>query len=149
MKVYAAQHGVELVEVARRVVDDELSVDALAVRLTTTPAPSNAARALSDHRSTSRPDRPASDVDEVEMIESCSSTWELDREHRRFRRLLKGAALTGITTGWRPYHHLIRSLRSDDVLVFLDASATRMLRIHRHGDGRCLCPPATQHSRTA
>ncbi len=80
-----------------------------------------------------------STVPDVQVIESCHSTWLFDTERLRFRRVLKGLDLDveEASTAWRPYYRLDLDSRSDSFMVIVEPAGSRALRAWRHVAG---CP---------
>jgi hypothetical protein len=78
------------------------------------------------------------------VFESCNSTWVFDREHMRFRRILKGIEVEqhSVSTEWRPYFGLEVADDSEAFTVLLNQEGTRLIRSWRHtGD----CPQCGGH----
>ena len=75
------------------------------------------------------------------MFESCNSTWVFDREHMRFRRILKGIEIDrrAVTTEWRPYFGLDVADDSEAFTVLLNSEGTRLIRSWRHGADCAQC----------
>jgi hypothetical protein len=72
-------------------------------------------------------------------LESCHSIWVFDEEATRFRRILKGIAVSDqpVTTGWRSYDRVLMDEDSEAFTVVLNAEGSRMIRSWRHtGDCR-------------
>ena len=76
-------------------------------------------------------------VDEI-VIESCHSTWIIDMENSRFRRLVKGSNFTSspASTEWQPCYGVEIDPLSESFVVLLNPEGTRLLRSWRHVD-RC------------
>ena len=77
---------------------------------------------------------------QVQVIESCNSTWVFDASRMRFRRVPKGTPIDVPVPpeDWQPYYSL--ELQDDDsgaFVVALNESETRLLRSYRH---RVPCP---------
>ncbi len=72
-------------------------------------------------------------VDEI-VIESCHSTWIIDMEHSRFRRLVKGGNLHSgpASTEWQPCYGVEIDPLSESFVVLLNPEGTRLLRSWRH-----------------
>jgi hypothetical protein len=72
-------------------------------------------------------------VDEI-VIESCHSTWIIDMEHYRFRRLVKGsdARTSPASTEWQPCYGVEIDPLSESFVVLLNPEGTRLLRSWRH-----------------
>ena len=68
------------------------------------------------------------------VFESCNSTWVFDREHRRFRRILKGIEVDehAVLTEWRPYFGLEVADDSEAFTVLLNPEGSRLIRSWRH-----------------
>jgi hypothetical protein len=68
------------------------------------------------------------------VIESCHSTWVIDMEHGRFRRILKGLdeGAAHAATEWRPCFGVEIDPESESFVVLLNAEGTRLLRSWRH-----------------
>jgi hypothetical protein len=72
-------------------------------------------------------------VDEV-IIESCHSTWIIDIEHERFRRVVKSPTRhdSPASTGWQPCYGVEIDPLSESFVVLLNPEGTRLLRSWRH-----------------
>jgi hypothetical protein len=72
------------------------------------------------------------------VIESCHSTWVIDPERRRFRRVLKGIDLDAhlVSTDWREYHSFEIDELTGRFVLRLNESGSRVIRSRRHTD-RC------------
>lgn len=72
-------------------------------------------------------------VDEI-VIESCHSTWVIDMENSRFRRVVKGGNYrTGpASTEWQPCYGVEIDPLSESFVVLLNPEGTRLLRSWRH-----------------
>ncbi len=72
-------------------------------------------------------------MDEI-VIESCHSTWIIDMEHYRFRRLVKGSdsRTTPASTEWQPCYGVEIDPLSESFVVLLNPEGTRLLRSWRH-----------------
>ncbi len=66
------------------------------------------------------------------VIESCHSTWVVDMENFRFKRILKGLSTTQASTGWRGCYGLEIDPHSESFVVLLNPEGTRLLRSWRH-----------------
>jgi hypothetical protein len=67
------------------------------------------------------------------VIESCHSTWIIDMEHSRFRRLVKGSDHhTTASTEWQPCYGVEIDPLSESFVVLLNPEGTRLLRSWRH-----------------
>lgn len=75
------------------------------------------------------------------VIESCHSTWVIDLENSRFRRILKGPDVSGghASTSWRPCYGLEIDPMSESFVVLLNAEGTRLLRSWRHVEHCAQC----------
>ena len=74
---------------------------------------------------------------EPTIIESCHSTWIIDEEHGRFRRIVKGTgARRPAATSWQACYGLDIDEHSETFVVLLNPEGTRLLRSWRHVD-RC------------
>jgi hypothetical protein len=82
--------------------------------------------------------RPANDV---QIIESCNSTWLFDADRVRFRRVPKGTSLDvpASPQEWERYYSLELDSESDAFVVTLNAAGTRLLRSYRHRDPCAHC----------
>jgi hypothetical protein len=72
------------------------------------------------------------------VIESCHSTWVIDQERRRFRRVLKGLDLDTrhASTDWRGYHSFEIDELTGGFVLWLNESGSRVMRSRRHTE-RC------------
>jgi hypothetical protein len=67
------------------------------------------------------------------IIESCNSTWVVDLERSRFRRILKGLdGPTQTSTAWRECYGLELDPHSESFVVLLNQQGTSLLRSWRH-----------------
>jgi hypothetical protein len=68
------------------------------------------------------------------VLESCHSTWLLDLEAMRFRRVLKGVEVDGhpVSTEWRPFFGVEFDEASEGFTVMLNSEHTKLLRSWRH-----------------
>jgi hypothetical protein len=74
------------------------------------------------------------------VIESCHSTWVVDLEHARFKRILKAAdASTLATTAWRDCYGVEIDPNSESFVVMLNPEGTRLLRSWRHVEHCAQC----------
>ena len=75
------------------------------------------------------------------VIESCHSTWVVDLENSRFRRILKGfnASAGQASTAWRPCFGLEIDPMSESFVVLLNEEGTRLLRSWRHVEHCAQC----------
>ncbi len=75
------------------------------------------------------------------VIESCHSTWIIDQENSRFRRILKGlqASTAQASTSWRPCYGVEIDPESESFVVLLNPEGTRLLRSWRHVDHCTQC----------
>jgi hypothetical protein len=76
------------------------------------------------------------DTDAVDpiVIESCHSTWIVDMENSRFRRVVKGSNLRSspASTEWQPCYGVEIDPLSESFVVLLNPECTRLLRSWRH-----------------
>lgn len=72
------------------------------------------------------------------VFESCNSCWVFDREHMRFRRILKEIEVDRrpVLTEWRPYFGLEVAADSEAFTVLLNPEGSRLIRSWRH-TGTC------------
>jgi hypothetical protein len=72
-------------------------------------------------------------VEEI-IIESCHSTWIIDMEHSRFRRLVKGSnnSSAPASTEWQACYGVEIDPLSESFVVLLNPEGTRLLRSWRH-----------------
>lgn len=75
----------------------------------------------------------------LRAITTCHSTWLLDEDNRRFRRILRHPLVRGVSTSWRAYERLVVDRSGEAFLVVLDRAGTRVLRGRRCGRD-CGCP---------
>jgi hypothetical protein len=75
------------------------------------------------------------------VIESCHSTWVVDLEQSRFKRILKGLESGGAqaSTAWRPCFGLEIDPTSESFVVLLNSEGTRLLRSWRHVEHCAQC----------
>jgi hypothetical protein len=75
------------------------------------------------------------------VIESCHSTWIIDMEHERFRRVLKGIDDHGVpaSTEWRACYGVEIDPESESFVVLLNPEGTRLLRSWRHVEHCAQC----------
>jgi hypothetical protein len=67
------------------------------------------------------------------VIESCHSTWIIDMDQSRFRRLVKGANHhTTASTEWQACYGVEIDPLSESFVVLLNPEGTRLLRSWRH-----------------
>ena len=68
------------------------------------------------------------------VIESCHSTWIIDMENSRFRRVVKGSdQRTGpASTEWQACYGVEIDPLSESFVVLLNPEGTRLLRSWRH-----------------
>jgi hypothetical protein len=73
---------------------------------------------------------------EVQVVESCNSTWLFDTERARFRRVPRGTKLDFPATDveWEPFHGLELLPGTGAFVVRLNESGTRLLRAYQHTD---------------
>ncbi len=77
---------------------------------------------------------------EVQVIESCNSTWLFDAPRMRFRRVPKGTSIDVPVPpeDWQRYYSIeFSDDASGAFVVSLNAAETRLLRSYRH---RVPCP---------
>src|SRR5580704_19450537 len=76
------------------------------------------------------------DTDFVEqiIIESCHSTWIIDMENSRFRRVVKGSEhrTSPASTEWQACYGVEIDPLSESFVVLLNPEGTRLLRSWRH-----------------
>jgi hypothetical protein len=79
-------------------------------------------------------------VDEI-VIESCHSTWIIDMENSRFRRLVKGSSVQSgpASTEWQPCYGVEIDPLSESFVVLLNPEGTRLLRSWRHVEHCAQC----------
>ncbi len=86
---------------------------------------------------------PTWDTDAVEeiVIESCHSTWIIDRDNSRFRRMVKSAHRTSapVATEWQPCYGIEIDPLSESFVVLLNPEGTRLLRSWRHVEHCAQC----------
>ena len=75
------------------------------------------------------------------VIESCHSTWIIDREHSRFRRVVKSAHGTSspVATEWQPCFGVEIDPLSESFVGLLNPEGTRRLRSWRHVEHCAQC----------
>jgi hypothetical protein len=74
------------------------------------------------------------------VIESCHSTWVVDLEHSRFKRILKAADASALaTTAWRDCYGVEIDPNSESFVVMLNPEGTRLLRSWRHVEHCAQC----------
>ena len=75
------------------------------------------------------------------IIESCHSTWVVDLDQSRFKRILKGLEPGGAqaSTDWRPCFGLEIDPTSESFVVLLNPEGTRLLRSWRHVEHCAQC----------
>ena len=80
---------------------------------------------------------------ELQIIESCNSTWLFDTERKRFRRVPRGSSidLPAVAGDWERYFKLEVDVEDDSFLVTLNEAGSRLLRSFRHGDPCTQCSP--------
>jgi hypothetical protein len=85
---------------------------------------------------------PARESD-LQVIESCNSTWVFDVAGGRFRRVPRGTSIDLPTTAadWERYVKLEIDVESDAFLVTLNDAGTRLLRSYRHTEPCAQCDP--------
>jgi hypothetical protein len=72
-------------------------------------------------------------VDQI-IIESCHSTWIIDMEHSRFRRVVKASnhSTSPASTDWQPCFGVEIDPLSESFVVLLNPEGTRLLRSWLH-----------------
>ncbi len=72
-------------------------------------------------------------VEEI-IIESCHSTWIIDMENSRFRRVVKGSNhhAAPASTEWQACYGVEIDPLSESFVVLLNPEGTRLLRSWRH-----------------
>ena len=83
---------------------------------------------------------------DVQVIETCHSTWVFDPPRRRFQRIPRGLSLTS-GGEWTPYHALDID-ESGAFSVNLNAAGTRWLRSKVHVEPCPLCHSGTERTDT-
>jgi hypothetical protein len=74
------------------------------------------------------------------VIESCHSTWIIDMDHSRFRRLVKGSDHhTTASTEWQACYGVEIDPLSESFVVLLNPEGTRLLRSWRHVEHCAQC----------
>ncbi len=73
------------------------------------------------------------------VIESCHSTWIIDLDNQRFRRVVKGVATLATATDWQPCYGVEVDLQSESFVVILNEDGTRLLRSWRHVEQCAQC----------
>ena len=75
------------------------------------------------------------------IIESCHSTWIIDMENSRFRRLVKGSShhATPASTEWQACYGVEIDPLSESFVVLLNPEGTRLLRSWRHVEHCAQC----------
>lgn len=83
-------------------------------------------------------------------LESCTFTWLVDTDRRRFRRIPRGVApeLSGGPDEWTPYHRLEIDHDRRCFLVVLDRRGTLTLRAWLHDDTCERCRPVVAEPTT-
>jgi hypothetical protein len=68
------------------------------------------------------------------LIESCHSTWIIDLERSRFRRVVRDGSLRSSppSTDWQPCYGVEIDPLSESFVVLLNPEGTRLLRSWRH-----------------
>lgn len=68
------------------------------------------------------------------ILESCNSTWIIDTQRLRFRRILKDVEVSAhrVTTEWRPYCQIVFDEHGESFTVTLTPDGTRRIRSWRH-----------------
>jgi hypothetical protein len=80
------------------------------------------------------------DVDEI-VIESCHSTWVIDMQNSRFRRIVKGSnhRTSPASTEWQPCYGVEIDPLSESFVGLLNPEGTRLLRSWRHVEHCAQC----------
>jgi hypothetical protein len=74
------------------------------------------------------------------IIESCHSTWIIDLENSRFRRVVKSGNHSGpASTEWQPCYGVEIDPLSESFVVLLNPEGTRLLRSWRHVEACAQC----------
>jgi hypothetical protein len=78
---------------------------------------------------------------ETIIVESCHSTWIIDLDRMRFRRILKDLEVgrRSVSTEWRPYSQIHFSPDGETFTVFLTPDGSRRIRSWRHTAGCAEC----------
>ena len=67
------------------------------------------------------------------IIESCHSTWIIDMDNSRFRRVVKGSGPSNTaSTEWQACYGVEIDPLSESFVVLLNPEGTRLLRSWRH-----------------
>jgi hypothetical protein len=85
---------------------------------------------------------------DVQVIESCNSTWLFDAPRMRFRRVPKGTSIDVPVPpeDWQRYYSLeLHDDNSGAFVVALNEAETRLLRSYRHS---VPCPHCDAHATT-
>jgi hypothetical protein len=74
-------------------------------------------------------------------LESCHSTWIIDPDRMRFRRILKDVSVEGhaVTTNWRPYYHFQFDPQGETFTVSLNPDGSRRIQSWRHNEDCVQC----------
>jgi hypothetical protein len=72
---------------------------------------------------------------ELQIIESCNSTWLFDDARMRFRRVPKGTSIDvpAPPEEWERYYSLELDTATGAFIVTLNEAGTRLLRSYQHG----------------
>ena len=75
------------------------------------------------------------------ILESCHSTWIIDPDRMRFRRILKDVSVEGhaVTTNRRPYYHFHFDPQGETFTVSLNPDGTRRIHSWRHNENCVQC----------
>jgi hypothetical protein len=81
---------------------------------------------------------------ETIILESCHSTWVIDPDRMRFRRILKQIEVghEAVATDWRPYFEFHFDPQGESFTVFLDPDGMHRIRSWRHTQD---CPQCGGH----
>lgn len=80
-------------------------------------------------------------------IDTCYCTWHFDETNRRFRRVLRHALVSGVSTEWRAYKRLVLDPSGESFVVILEPQGARVLVGRRCGSG-CRCGAADEGGRS-
>jgi hypothetical protein len=75
------------------------------------------------------------------ILESCHSTWIIDQDRMRFRRVLKHIEVghQSIATEWRPYCQFHFDPQGKSFVVALNPDGTHQIRSWRHTEDCVQC----------
>jgi hypothetical protein len=78
---------------------------------------------------------------ETIILESCHSTWVIDPDRMRFRRILKHLEVghESVTTDWRSYYQFHFDPQAETFTVSLNPEGTRRIRSWRHTEDCVQC----------